>query len=193
MAKRTFSQINWTPTATADNTALANATYMALKGGSGTQLINVNEIYIAGMASASAITATSLARSMTIALTPTALATPASDGPNHPSTAALAAPPVTFTAAATGGSRSNTTVDAHLMLGLNAFGGIVRYNASPGQEFSILGNTANLGEAYLSGENIAGAGLVTAHLMYEPFAWFSVTILGCLMLAETIGRSVGLV
>ena len=32
-----------------------------------------------------------------------------------------------------------------------------------------LGNTANLGEAYLSGENIAGAGLINAHLMYEPF------------------------
>jgi hypothetical protein len=168
MAKRIFQNINFTPTATADSVALANATYMAIKGGSGTQLINCLEFYIAGMATSSAPTGMSFARSTIIATTPTALATPASDGPNHPSTAPLAAPPVTFTAAATGGLRSNTTTDAHLMLGLNAFGGIVRYNAAPGQEFSILGNTATLGEAYLSSENVGTAGLVNAHIVYEP-------------------------
>jgi hypothetical protein len=54
------------------------------------------------------------------------------------------------------------------MLGLNAFGGIVRYNATPGQEFVILGNTAALfGEAYLSSENVGTAGLVNSHIMYE--------------------------
>jgi hypothetical protein len=170
MAKRIFQNINYTPTATADNTALANATYQAIKGGSATQRSIINEIYVAGMAAASAPTALSFARSMTIATTPTALATPASDGPTDPATAALAAPPVTFTAAGTGGSRSNTTTDAHLMLGLNAFGGIVRYNASPGQEFVILGNTAALfGEAYLSSENVGTAGLVNSHIMYETF------------------------
>lgn len=169
MAKRIFQNVNFTPTATADNAALANATYMAVKGGSSTQLININEIYVAGMAAASAPTALSFARTMTLATTPTALATPASDGPAHPSTAALAAPPVTFTAAATGGSRANTTTDPHLMVGLNAFGGIVRYNASPGQEFSILGNTSPLGEAYLSSENLGTAGLINAHIMYEPY------------------------
>jgi hypothetical protein len=63
MAKRLFSFSNWTPTATADTTALANATYMAIKGGSTTQRINVNEIYIDGMAGASSPTATCLARS----------------------------------------------------------------------------------------------------------------------------------
>jgi hypothetical protein len=170
MAKRIFQNINFTPTATADNVALTSATYMAVKGGSATQKNIVNEIYVAGMAAASAPTALSFARSMTIATTPTALATPASDGPIDPATAALAAPPITFTAAATGGSRSNTTTDAHLMLGLNAFGGIVRYNATPGQEFVLLGNSAALfGEAYLSSENVGTAGLVNAHIMYETF------------------------
>jgi hypothetical protein len=168
MAKRTFQNINWTPTATADNSALANATYMAVKGGSATQRTTIREIYIAGMAAASAPTATSFARSMTIAVTPTALATPASDGPNDPATAALAAPVITFTAAGTGGSRSNTTTDAHLMCGLNAFGGIVRYNATPGEEIVLLGNTAALfGEGYLSAENVGTAGIINAHIMYE--------------------------
>lgn len=168
MAFRIFQNVNFTPTATADNAALASGTYMAIKGGSTTQLIRCSEFYIAGMAAASAPTALSFARTMNLAATPTALATPASDGPLHASTAALAAPPVTFTAATTGGSRANTTSDPHLMLGLNAFGGIVRYNASPGQEFNILGNTSPLGEAYLSSENLGTAGLINAHIMYEP-------------------------
>lgn len=168
MAKRSFQTSNWTPTATADTTALTNGTYMGIKGGSGTQLINMLEFYIAGMAGASTPTALTFARSSTIATTPTALAAPASDGPEHPSTAALAAPPVTFTAAATGGQRSAVTTDAKLHLGLNAFGGIVRWNAAPGQEFSLLGNTADLGEAYLSSQNLGTAGLINAHMLYEP-------------------------
>jgi hypothetical protein len=168
MAKRIFQNINFTPTATADAVALTNATYMAVKGGSTTQMITICEIYVAGMAAASAPTALSFARTMALATTPTALATPASDGPAHPSTAALAAPPVTFTAAATGGQRANTTTDPHLQVGLNAFGGIVRYNAAPGQEFSLLGNTSPLGEAYLSSENVGTAGLVNAHIIFEP-------------------------
>ena len=170
MAKRIFSYRNWTPTVTADTTALANNTYQAIKGGSATQLINCLEFYIAGMASASSVTPTSFARSSTIALTVGPLPLQASDGPAHPSTAALAAPPVTFTQAGTGGQRSAASTDAHLMLGLNAFGGIVRYNAAPGQEFSLLGNTAPLGEGYLSGDIVgAGAGLINSHIMYEPF------------------------
>jgi hypothetical protein len=168
MAFRVFQQINFTPTATADNAALANATYMALKGGSTTQRLKCSEFYIAGMAAASAPTALSFARTMTLATTPTALATPASDGPLDAASAALAAPPVTFTAASTGGFRANTTSDPHLMLGLNAFGGIVRYNATPGQEFGLVGNTSPLGEAYLSAENVGTAGLINAHIMYEP-------------------------
>jgi hypothetical protein len=168
VAKRTFSNVNWTPTATADATTLANATYMALKGGSATQRTNIREYYIAGMAAASAPTALSMAYSSTIALTPTALATPAQDGPKDPATAALAAPVVTFTAAATGGQRSNATTAPHLMLGLNAFGGIVRLNETPGEEFVLLGNTAALfGEAYLSSENLGTAGLINAHITYE--------------------------
>jgi hypothetical protein len=170
MAKRIFQAINYTPTATADAAALANNTYQALKGGSATQKTIINEIYVAGMAAASAPTALSFARSSTIATTPTALATPNSDGPIDPATAALAAPVITFVAAGTGGQRSNTATDAHLMLGLNAFGGIVRYNASPGQEFVLLGNTAALfGEAYLSSENVGTAGLVNSHVMFETF------------------------
>ena len=169
MAKRFFTNQNWTPTATADTTALANATYMAVKGGSATQLIKVIEISVSGLApSASSPTLMNFARSSTVATTPTALAAPASDGPNHASTAALAAAPITFTAAGTGGQRSATVTDAKINIAANMYGGIHKWNAPQDAEFFILGNTASLGEAYLSAFTGGTVGAVSSHILYEP-------------------------
>jgi hypothetical protein len=170
MAKRVFQAVNFTPTATADAAALANATYMAVKGGSSTQLNAIVEISATGLAaSASSPTILQFARHSTIATTPTALAAPNSDGPAHPSTAALAAPPVTFVAAGTGPQRSAATTDARLDIGLNAYGGKVRWVAAPTAEFYLLGNTASLGEASLSAFTGGTVGAISAHIMYEPF------------------------
>jgi hypothetical protein len=168
MAYRSFQAVNWTPTATADTTALTNATYMAVKGGSSTQLIDVKEIQVSGFANTSAPTILQFARHSTVATTPTALAAPNSDGPMHPSTAALAAAPVTFVAAATGGQRSAVTTDARLNLGLNAWGGIIRWIADMNEQFSILGNTAALGESSLSAFTGGTVGAISAHIIYEP-------------------------
>ena len=110
-----------------------------------------------------------LARASTVETTPTALASPNSDGPVHPSTAALAAPPVSFVAAATGPQRSAVTSDAKLDLSLNAFGGVVRWLAQQGAEFSQLGNTASLGETILSAFTGGTVGAISAHIMYEPY------------------------
>jgi hypothetical protein len=169
MAKRLFNNTNWTPSAQADAGALSSGSYMALKGGSGTQRMDVLEVYLHGMAAASAVTPTCLARASTIETTPTALAAPATDGPEDPSTAALAAPPVSFTAAATGPQRSAATSDARLNLGINAFGGSFRWNAAPTQQWVILGNTAQLGETLLSSQNTGAPGAVGAHILYEPY------------------------
>lgn len=170
MAKRLFQTSNFTPTAQADTTALTNATYMALKGGSSTQRLDVLEILIAGLVAAtSSPTLMQFARHSTIATTPTALAAPASDGPMDPSTAALAAPPVSFTAAATGPQRSAVTSDARLMLNLNAQGGIMKWFAyDRSAPFGILGNTASLGEASLSAFTGGTVGAISAHIQYEP-------------------------
>jgi hypothetical protein len=169
MAKRIFQAPNWTPTATADTTAHANGTYMALKGGSGTQLIDVLEVEVGGLAGSSAPTILQLARASTIETTPTALAAPNSDGPAHPATAALAAPPVSFVAAATGPQRSAVTSDARLNFSMNAFGGVIRWVAAPFQQWSILGNTAALGESILSAFTGGTPGALSAHIMYEPY------------------------
>lgn len=169
MAKRIFHAANYTPTATADTTAHANATYQALKGGSSTQLINIVDIYIVGLASTTSPTLMQLGRASTVETTPTALASPNSDGPMHPSTAALAAAPVSLVAAAAGPQRSAVTTDAKLELGLNAFGGVVRVSLPPGEEWGQIGNTAALGESILSAFTGGTVGAVSSHLVYEPF------------------------
>ena len=170
MAKRLFHATSFTPTATADTTNLANASYMALQGGSSTQLINLLEVLINGQATTSAPTFLQVARDSTVGATPTALAAPNGDGPMHPSSAALAAPPVAFVAAGTAPQRSAAIAQGRLELGLNAFGGIMKWNPyTPDMAFSILGNTASLGELSLSAFTGGTVGAVSAHMIYEPF------------------------
>lgn len=168
MAKRSFSAPNWTPAATADATNLANATFMALQGGSATQKIAVSEIFMGGVAGSSSPTMMQFARDSTVGATLTALAAPNSDGPMDPATAALAAPPGSFVAATTSPQRSNATTNPRLNLTFNAFGGLVRWVAYPGEEWGILGNTASLGESSLSAFTGGTVGALSAHIIYEP-------------------------
>lgn len=170
MARRAFQYSNFTPTATADTVALTNATYMCLKGGTTTQMVDVLEIQVEGMAGASTPTPLTYAHVTTLGITPTALAAPMTDAPLDPTVAALAAPAVTYTFAATGPQRSAAVTDAKISCGINAFGGILRWNAAPGQQFQQLGNavTSQSGECVLSCQNFGTAGLILAHLIYEP-------------------------
>lgn len=169
MAKRIFQAATFTPTATADNSALANGTYMAIGAGSATQLLNVLEIYEGGQATSSAVNIMQFARDLVLAATPTALTTPNGDGPLNGATAALAAPPITCVAATTGPSRSNTGATAKLNLTFNAFGGIVRWLAAPGEEWVIIGQTVSISESSLSAFTGGSVGLMGAHIIYEPF------------------------
>jgi hypothetical protein len=144
---------------------------MGLKGASGTQITDILEVLFSGKATASTVAAIELCRASTLETTPTALAAPHSDGPAHFATAALAAPVVTFVAAATGPTPSNTVTDAKLNLALNLFGGIIRWNASPTQQWTMVGNTAPGGETLLFNNSTAGGstGLGDAHIIYETY------------------------
>jgi hypothetical protein len=165
MAKRIFNQVSWTPTALADGVITGG--FQALKGGSTTQINNIIEIYEGGQAAASAVNAMTLAYSSTLGITPTALAVPNSDGPLHGSTAALSAPPVSYVAAGTGPNRSPAATLGRLNLTFNAFGGIVRWVASPGCEWVMVGNAVNGGEVVLSAQNVGSPGLMGSHIIYE--------------------------
>lgn len=168
MAKWSFAVGTWTPTAVADAAAMTNAGYMALLGGSSTQLIKIQEIFMGGQATVSSPCIMLVGRDSTVGATPTALSTPNSNGALHPSSAALAAVPIGHVAASTPPQRSNSTTLSKMNLSFNANGGVIRWVAAPDEEFQILGNTASLGEASLSAFTGGTPGLMGSHFIYEP-------------------------
>ena len=165
MAKRSFKLATWTPVVVLDTVSYTDNGYQGLMGGSGTQLLKVIEIFMGGLASASAVTNMVFSRDSTVQATPTALTTAQSDAPLDPSTVALSAPPIAFTASTTKPQRSATL--GLLTLPFNAFGGLVRWVAAPGEEIGVLGNTASLGEVSLSAYSGA-PGAIGSHIIYEP-------------------------
>jgi hypothetical protein len=177
MAKRVFTQQNMSWIASAAGAAITSPTtpqWMAIKGGSTTQIIDVLEVLISGMASASTLGGFTLARvtALESAAGGSALVAPASDGLENPSGTALASPVAVFTAAsATGPTPSNVTTNATLNLALNMFGGIIRWNAAPTQQWWIVGNATTSGESILWNSSSAGGatGLANAHIIYEPY------------------------
>lgn len=166
MAKRSVSVTTITPTATADTTNLVDATYPCLvQGGSSTQRVNILEVYMGGQGGASTPTFMLLARDSTVAAT-NSLGSGQTDAALDAATAALAAPALTGNTNTTKPQRSATL---HLLnLTFNAFGGIVRWVAAPGEEISTVGNTASLGEVSLSAFTGGTPGAMGVHLVYEP-------------------------
>lgn len=166
MAKWSFKSATWTPVAVADTVNFTNGGYMGLMGGSTTQVINLLEVYMGGQATSSAPSLMIVSRDSTVQATPTALSTGESNAALSPHTAALAAAQVAFTASTTKPQRSATL--GLLNLSYNAFGGVVRWVAAPGEELTLLGNTASLGEISLSAYTGGTPGLTGAHFIYEP-------------------------
>lgn len=167
MAKRIVSHKTITPTATADTTNLVDSTYpFALQGGSSTQSTNIMEVYMGGQAGASAPTIMTLARDSQVATGSLTADTTLNDAPLSAPTAALAAPVVAFNKAATNKPQRSSTLSL-LNLSFNAFGGVVRWVAAPGEEPSMVGNTASLGELSLSAFTGGTTGLLGGHMVYE--------------------------
>lgn len=154
---------------TADNASLTASTYMALQGGTTTQMSFVDEIYMGGQAASTAPLIMLLGRDSTVVATPTALATPNSNGPTHPSAGVLTAPAVGAITGGTQAIRSNSVSLGKKNFTFNAFGGMVRVNYANTQDrFGILGNTASLGEVSLSSfTGSTAASAIGAHILYE--------------------------
>jgi hypothetical protein len=167
MSKRSMSMNTFTPTATADAaTALANGTYNgAIQGGSATQRINIIEVMLTGQAGASTPSIMLLARDSTVGVTLGATTT--NDAPLDSAVAALAAPALVGNTWTTPPQRSTSA--KLLNLAFNAFGGIVRWVAAPGEEIVQAGNTASVGETSLSAFTGGTTGLMGSHVIYEPF------------------------
>lgn len=165
MARYSLTFRSITPTATADTTNLVDSTYLALlQGGSSTMRLNVSEVYMGGeAASTSSPTLMVLARDSTVGATVTAGTTRNAvlDGSNTaPGTVAI------FGHIAT--TKPQRSASLHLLpLSFNAYGGIVRWVARPGEEISVVGNTASLGEVSLSAYTGGTPGAISGHILYE--------------------------
>lgn len=168
MARWTISNKSFTPVAVGDTTAFTDNGYLALQGGSTTQRSNILEVQLNGLAGASAPQLMELARDSTVGATSITAGTNGR-GPValDPATAALAAPPLAVGASTTKPQRSSTL--SLLEIGMNAFGGIIRWVAAQGEEIGVLGNAASFGEVSLSAFTGGTPGLSSAHIVFEPF------------------------
>lgn len=167
MAKWSFSNPSWTPTAVGDTATMTANGAKFLLGGSSTQRIDVLEVQMGGVAGASSPALMVLARDSTVAATSITLGTNGKNAALDPATAALAAPQVPGCSATTMPQRSSTL---HLLsLAFNAFGGVVQHIAAPGFEQKLLGNTQPLGEVSLSAFTGGTPGLMGSHIIYETY------------------------
>lgn len=165
MAKWSSNVPTFTPIAVADATNFTDGGHHTLQGGSTTQVNKIQEVYVGGQAAASSITELLLARNSTVGASSLSGARLAA---LDPATAALAAPPLTYTTSTTKPQRSATL--SLLNLSLNAFGGIIRWVAAPFEEIVMLGNTASFGEVSISSLSTGSPGAVGTHLILEPMA-----------------------
>lgn len=154
---------------TADGSSLTTLTYMALQGGTSTQVNFVEEIYMGGQAASTAPLIMLLGRDSTVVGTPSALTTPNTNGPVNASAGVLTAPAVGAITGSVQAIRSNSISFPKKNFTFNAFGGIVRANYANTQDrFGILGNTASLGELSLSSfTGSTASAAIGAHILYE--------------------------
>lgn len=171
MTKRVFETGSLTFGTQPAATALTTSQFMAAKGGATTQIVDFLEFLVSGMATASTVAAMTVAYSSTLGVTPTTLASPGFDGPLNISGTALASPVVSYFAAATGPVMNAAPTVPRLNLGLNLFGGIIRWNAAPTQQWTSYGSAVNAGETVLFNSSVGGGsnGLANAHIIYEPY------------------------
>lgn len=170
MATRTFAVAGFTTEAVADTANMTDSKYMALKGGSSSQVTKIQEVYVMGLeSSTSAPQKLLLAFDSTVGATLTSLTTGESDTADVPATAALAAPVSSFVAATTKPQRAKAYIHH---CGFNALGGLGRHRFPDGGEPRMIGNAAfsagvSGGEISLSGFTGTTAGVIGAHIKYE--------------------------
>ncbi len=167
MGKRSFSVTTYTPTATADATSLANNTHggvLQADTGETLQRQVISEIYLGGQAGASAPTIMIAAMNSTAA-TVIVVGTEGRDAFLDGQATVLATPAKVGRSATIVAQRSATL---HvLQLSFNAFGGIVRWLAAPGEEIAIVGLAVDTGSFSLSAFTGGTPGAMSSHFIYE--------------------------
>jgi hypothetical protein len=162
MARYSATWFTVTAATLADTTAATNATYPGtLRGGGTTTLAKVNEISISGEDTASLVDTFVFGRASVVSVGALSV------GNNALLDVQATAPGTVMswgnTAATSGPGRAPTLY--LLMPVLNTFGGIYRWQARYGEEISVYGNAANVGEASITSKT--GSGKTSGHMLYE--------------------------
>jgi hypothetical protein len=154
-------------TGVADGSSLVSNTYpLEIVGGSATQRVNINEVFIGGeAASTSAPTVMRLGRDSTIAVTATSAGNALLQLMDASATAPTSVP--SLVQSATTNPTRSTTLGRLLALSFNAYGGIARWQARYGEEISLVGNTASLGAMSLSAFTGSTTAATSGHIILE--------------------------
>lgn len=157
MAVYNTAAAGWTPVAHADGaSSLANNSYQALRSTTAST-DRINEVFIGGEATSSTVNRMAVRRASTNASTPTNIA------PGALNSLSAASVAQGYQAATTGPTIASTN---HLLnLAFNAFGGVIRWVAAPGQEIYCTAAATPNGEIIL--DSISGTGTVSTHLLFE--------------------------
>lgn len=157
MAQFNTALAGWTPIAHADGaSSLANASYQAVRTTTAST-IRIVEAFVGGEATSSTVNRMAVRRLSTNATTPTDVV-PAALNPLSQASLSQG-----YSAASTGPTIASTN---HLLnLAFNAFGGVVRWVAAPGEELWASAQTAPNGQVVL--DSISGTGTVSSHLIFE--------------------------
>ncbi len=165
MSKRSLSVRTLTPTAYADATDLVDDLFFGvLQGGDALQRNEISEIYLGGQAGASA--PTFITAGMNSQVATSIVVGISEDSPLDGASGALASPAAAGTSATIQPQRS-ATLGQVLNLSFNAFGGIVRWLAAPGEEIAIVGLITDTGSFSLSCFTGGTPGLMSSHIIYE--------------------------
>lgn len=163
MARYSLASQSVTLTAVADAAAMTDNGYgFFLQGGNSTMQLRVSEVQAGGESTSSALALMVFGRDSTVAATGISGCTNANlDGSSvAPGTLAV------FGRVSTTKPQRSATLGHLLQHSFNAFGGLVRWQARQGEEITLVGNTASLGEVSYSGFTGA-AGVLSSHCVYE--------------------------
>ena len=170
VSKLIFSVPTFSPAPFADGPpGINNGNYMAVQAYAlSTEEVHVQEILIEGQATSSAVMYMMFAFDGTTAGLPvTALAAPNSAGPMNASATALTLPVQVFIASGVSNPfRSSNVAFARLNLSFNGFGGIVEWEAAPGEDFVV--SQSFKPEASLSNFTGGATSPIGASIVYEP-------------------------
>lgn len=124
--------------------------------------LRISECAVGGESTSSAVAIMVLGRDSTVA------ATGISGGFNANLDGASTAPGTlaTFGRVSTTKPQRSSTLGHLVPQSINAWGGYARWQARPGEEITVVGNTASLGEVSYSGFTGA-SGIVSGNIIYE--------------------------